>query len=231
MQVVIFWEAQRGPAPYTKRSAMHKLDIGGANAGAGGMSISSGSGGAGASGVGASSASSDASAMAIPRGLREQALVRSVSPTSRQERCSSLSFATASRKTSLCARKRRHPVVQALFSSPKSRIARNAHEVDDCRRHALFITMASEDGAGKSGARLRLLWMQLLKLWKTATSQGCKYDVLCGRREGTSPSWRPGCPTGVDAGHAPENDPRLSFLTRVRHVVLSGRELQDRGRR
>ena len=40
MQVV---GAQRGPAPYTRRSAMHrsKLDIGGAAAGAGGMSISS----------------------------------------------------------------------------------------------------------------------------------------------------------------------------------------------
>ena len=35
---------------------------------------------------------------------------------------------------------------------------------------------------------------------------------------------------GVDAGHVPEEDPRLSFLARVQHVVQTGRELQDRGR-
>ena len=58
--------------------------------------------------------------------------------------CSSLAFASASQKSSsLCARKRRHPVVQALFSSQRSLIARHAHAVDDCRRHALCITMAS----------------------------------------------------------------------------------------
>ena len=68
MQVVIFWRSQRGPAPYTRRSAMHrsKLDIGGEDAGAGGMSVSSGS--SGASGMGASSSSSDASAMAHSTG-------------------------------------------------------------------------------------------------------------------------------------------------------------------
>ena len=55
MMVEYFFETQRGPAPYTRRRAMHrsKFDIGGADAGAGGMSISSGSGGA--SGMGASS--------------------------------------------------------------------------------------------------------------------------------------------------------------------------------
>ena len=63
---VAFFGPQRGPAPYTRRSAMHrsKLDIGGADAGAGGMLISSHAGGAGASDMGASSSSSDASAMA-----------------------------------------------------------------------------------------------------------------------------------------------------------------------
>ena len=35
---------------------------------------------------------------------------------------------------------------------------------------------------------------------------------------------------GVDAGHVPEKDPRLSFLDRVQHVVQNGRELQERGR-
>ena len=47
MQVAIFGRAQRVPAPYSRRSVMHrsKLDIGGADAGAGGMAISSSSGG------------------------------------------------------------------------------------------------------------------------------------------------------------------------------------------
>ena len=229
MQVVIFWEAQRGPAPYTKRSAMHKLDIGGANAGAGGMSISSGSGGAGASGVGASSASSDASAMAIPRGLREQALVRSVSPTSRQERAA---------RCPLQQHRGRRRCVRASdatqWSKPCSRRQNPGLRATPIKLTTVVAMPCSSrwrPRTERARVALACVWMQLLKLWKTATSQGCKYDVLCGRREGTSPSWRPGCPTGVDAGHAPENDPRLSFLTRVRHVVLSGRELQDRGRR
>ena len=33
---------------------------------------------------------------------------------------------------------------------------------------------------------------------------------------------------GVNAGQVPEEDPRLSLLARVQHVVESGRELQDR---
>ena len=36
---------------------------------------------------------------------------------------------------------------------------------------------------------------------------------------------------GVDAGHVPEKDPRLSFFAWVQHVIQCGRELQDRGRR
>ena len=37
--------------------------------------------------------------------------------------------------------------------------------------------------------------------------------------------------TGMDAGHLPEKDPRLSLPPRVHHVVQSAHELQDRGRR
>ena len=61
-----FFRPQHGPALFKRRSAMHrsKLDIGGADARAGGMSINSGSGGAGASGMGASSSSYNVSAMA-----------------------------------------------------------------------------------------------------------------------------------------------------------------------
>ena len=36
---------------------------------------------------------------------------------------------------------------------------------------------------------------------------------------------------GVNAGHVPEKDPRLSLLAWIQHVVQSGRELQDGGRR
>ena len=66
MQVAICFGPQRGPAPCTRRSAMDrsKLDIGGADARAGGTSISASSRGAGALGMGASSSSSDTSAMA-----------------------------------------------------------------------------------------------------------------------------------------------------------------------
>ena len=34
----------------------------------------------------------------------------------------------------------------------------------------------------------------------------------------------------MDAGHVPEEDPRLSLLARVHHVVQGGRELQERRR-
>ena len=66
MQVAILGERQRGPTPYTRRSAMHrsKLDIEGAeDAAAGGMSTSSGSSASACGGV-PSSSSSDSSAIA-----------------------------------------------------------------------------------------------------------------------------------------------------------------------
>ena len=36
---------------------------------------------------------------------------------------------------------------------------------------------------------------------------------------------------GVDAGHVPEKDPRLSLPAWIEHVVQTGRELQERRRR
>ena len=39
-----------------------------------------------------------------------------------------------------------------------------------------------------------------------------------------------GALVGVDAGQAPQKDPRLSILARVQHVVQSGRQLQERRR-
>ena len=74
--------------------------------------------------------------------------------------------------------------------------------------------------------------MQLLKLRKTATSQGCKYDVLRGGRDVRESGLHGGQGglAGVDAGHVPEKDSRLSFSARFQHVVQSGRELQERRR-
>ena len=35
----------------------------------------------------------------------------------------------------------------------------------------------------------------------------------------------------MDAGHVPEEDPRLSLSAWIEHVIQGGRDLQDRGRR
>ena len=142
--------AQRGPALYTRCSAM--LDIGGADAGAGGMSISSGSGGAGASGMGASSPSSDSSAIAIPLGLRERAPARSVSRTSRQWRAARWPF--------------QRPRCVRAIDAIRSVTARGAHPFDGCRRHALLITTSSNEPSSTERASVAVAcaWMQLLKL-------------------------------------------------------------------
>ena len=135
---------QRGPAPYTRRSAMHssKLDIGGADAAARGMAISSGSSASACGGV-PSSSSSDSSAMAHTGGPSSAG---SVSRTTRQWRCSSLAPSTASRKSaSVWARKRRHPDVHTWFMSPRSVSARAALSAEYWRRHALFKAKPSNE--------------------------------------------------------------------------------------
>ena len=94
---------------------------------------------------------------------------------------------------------------------------------------------AIKDGAGKSGARLRLDealeaaedgHVARLQVRRALWREEGKHDVReCGPH---------GCQcglAGVDAGHVPKQDPRLPFSARVQHVVKSGRELQDRGRR
>ena len=94
---------------------------------------------------------------------------------------------------------------------------------------------AIEDGAGKSGARLRLDaaleaaedgHVAGLQVRRASWREECEHDV----RE-SGPHGGQGGLAGVDAGHVPEEDPRLSLLVRVQNVVESGRELQDRGRR
>ena len=146
-----------------------KLDIRSADAGAGGMAISAGSGDAGMSGMGASSSSSDASAMAnstrssgagsgvmcfannaqtaCSNGLAEfgVGVGAQATPTSRPR----LVFVADVRDYASC------PVGRRL-SSP-------------CSVHDHVVERAVEDGAGQ-----RHIWMQLLKLRKTAGSHGCK---------------------------------------------------------
>ena len=96
--------------------------------------------------------------------------------------CNSLALATASRKSSSLRRKRRHTIVRAWFASQRTMIARHAHSVDDCRRRALFITMSSNEPSMTERARVVLACarMQLLKLRKTVTPKGCKYELLRG---------------------------------------------------
>ena len=194
------------------------------------MSISSGSG---ASGLGASSPSSDASAMAQSTGSSGAGSI--CLANNAPMACSSLAFSTASRNSaSLCARKRRHPVLHTWLSPQRSVVARAAHSADDCRRHALFMVKPSKVPSRTELARVALARarMQLLQLRKTATSQGCKYDVLRGGRKHSTTCGGGQCVgASVNAGHVPEEDPRMSFLARVQHIVQCGCELQDRGRR
>ena len=145
------------------------------------MSISSGSGGA--SGMGASSSLSDASAMAQSTGSSGAGSgSMSLEKSSSWAWSAAASATAASNSSLLCARKRLHPVVHAWSFSQRSVAARDAHSAEDWRRHALFMARPSKDPSRTERARVALacVWMQLLKLRKTATSQGCKYDVLCG---------------------------------------------------
>ena len=123
-----------------------------------------------------------------------------------------------------------------------------AQEVCDCARCPLGRRLAPpcfvhgqafegvvKDGAGKRGARLPFDaaleaaedgHVAGLKVRRALWREEAQHDVrFCG------PHGSQGGLAGVDAGHVPEKDPRLSFSARVQHVVESGRELQDRGRR
>ena len=121
-------------------------------------------------------------------------------------------------------------------------------EVRDCARcpfsrrlappwlvHGQAFEGAIEDGAGKSGARLRLdaaleaaedghvAGLQVRRaLWR----EEAQHDVReCGLHGGQ------GGLAGVDAGHVPEEDPRLSLPAWIEHAVQCGCELQERRRR
>ena len=53
-------------------------------------------------------------------------------------------------------------------------MARDAHSADDCRRRALFMTTSSNEPSSTEQASVEVAcaWMHLLKLRKTAKSQG-----------------------------------------------------------
>ena len=194
------------------------------------MSISSGSGGA--SGMAQSTGSSGA-------GSGSMCLAKSSSWA-----WSAAASVTASRKApSLWARKQRQPVDHAWFFSQRSVTPRDAHSAEDWRRHALLMARPSKEPARTQRARVALAcaWMQLLKLRKTATSQGCRYDVLRGgvitaRREGKWPAWLCGlagrgcwpCPRRI---HDCPSLPGLSTLSRAaascRIVVVVAQPLSE----
>ena len=74
------------------------------------------------------------------------------------------------------------------FLSQRSVTARAAHSAEDWRRHALFMARPSKEPSRTERARVALacVWMQLLKLRKTATSQGCKYVLRGGKKHSTT---------------------------------------------
>ena len=104
-----------------------------------------------------------------------------------------------------------------------------------CFVHGQAFERAVDDGAGKSAACLRLDaaleaaedgHVAGLQVRRASWREEAQHDV----RE-SGPHGGQGVGAGVDVGHVPEKDPRLSFLAQVQHVVQCGCELQDRGRR
>ena len=104
-----------------------------------------------------------------------------------------------------------------------------------CFVHGQAFEGAIEDGAGKSGARLRLDaaleaaedgHVAGLRVRNASWREEAQYDVrellLHGGHRALA---------GVDAGRVPEKDPRLSFFAQAQYVVQCGCELQELGRR
>ena len=100
--------------------------------------------------------------------------------------------------------------------------------------HDQLVEGAIEDGAGKSGARLCLdaaleaaedghvARLQVRRaLWREEAQHNEREGFPHGGQRGLA---------GVDAGHVPEEDPRLFLSAWIEHVVESGHKLQDRCR-
>ena len=123
-----------------------------------------------------------------------------------------------------------------------------AQEVCDCARCPLGRRLAPpcfvrgqafegvvKDGAAKRGARLPLDaaleaaedgHVAGLKVRRALWLEDAQHDV----RE-SGPYGGHGGLAGVNVGHVPEEDPRLSLPAWIEHVIQGGRELQDRGGR
>ena len=94
-----------------------------------------------------------------------------------------------------------------------------------CLDHDHVVERAVEDGAGKGGARLRLDpaleaaedgHVAELQVRSAVRLDEAQHDVRKSGLHGGQ-----GNLSGVDAGHVPEKDPRLFFLARVQHVVVT----------
>ena len=104
-----------------------------------------------------------------------------------------------------------------------------------CLVHGQAVEGAVKDGAGKRGACLSLDaplegaedgHVARLQVRRAMRRDEAQHDV----RE-SGPHGGQGGLAGVDAGHVPEEDPRLSLPAWIEHVVQTGRELQERRRR
>ena len=147
----------------------------------------------------------------IPQGLRERALVRSVSRTSRQWRAARWPLQQPRGILRRCGR-----AIDAIrcsrpvFLSHRSVTARAAHSAEDWRRHALFTTTSSRVSSrterARGGGRLRL----------DAALEAAEDGHVAGLQ--------------ARSVRRDEAHPRLSFLAWVHHVVQGGRELRCRRR-
>ena len=104
-----------------------------------------------------------------------------------------------------------------------------------CFVHGQAFEGAIEDGAGKRGARLRLDaaleaaedgHVAGLQVRRAVRRDEAQHDVRESGLHGGQ-----GGLAGVDAGHVPEKDPRLSLSAWIEHAVQCGCELQERRRR
>ena len=144
------------PAPHTKRGATQRSKFENGRADARAGSVSISSSSSGASGMGASSLS-----LRMPRGLRERAPSRWWRGTH-----GGRGVPRPLRRP----RGNRRPSVRVIDAIPCSRPC--------SRRRGPSLREPPRPMTG--------VWMQLLKLRKTATSHGCKYDVLRGGRNGST---------------------------------------------
>ena len=133
-----------------------------------------------------------------------------------------------------------NPVLQTLFFSQRSL---NCANCPFCRILAAAMPCSWPSRRrchrGRSGQEWRSLcaWMQLLKLRKTATSQGLQVRRASWRDEaqhdvrGKWPAWLSGWPRWRGCWPWPrEGSHDGPHSVWIQHVVDSGRELQDRGR-